>query len=66
MKSNLIYISLNILGVFAFFLLAILKQDVILSQLFLSISLIMSLNTIRLVSGKNLNINHKHEEKTGI
>jgi len=52
MKNNLIRISLNILGMIVFFTLAILKKDVILNQFFLSISLIISLNTIRLVSGK--------------
>lgn len=54
---------MNIIIMILFFVLGISNRDVIQHHLFISLSLIFSLNTIRLGGGKNLNINHIHEKK---
>ncbi len=66
MKYNFFFIPLNLLGIILFFVAAILCKDGMLSQLFTSVSLIISLITTRFGAGKDLNIHYKHDEKTGI
>ena len=65
MKFNTVFVSLSLLCIIIFLLLAILNKDIILSQFFSALSLIACLNTVRLVSVENSKSNYKHDEKTG-
>ncbi len=66
MKYNSIWIFVSIVGIIILIAASIINQDVIYSQLFLSLSLMTALNLMRLASGKSVNTNNQHEKKTGI
>lgn len=66
MTYKLLYISLSLLVIMALVTGAFITGSLMNSKLLLSCALITTLNTLRLLSGKNTTSKHNYEEKRSI